>query len=241
MTGVASMMHHDPTSRHHHVHQEVWELLPWYANGTLDGRECAGVETHLATCPACQAELQRCRDVATAVRAAGEPAWSPSPGHFSQLLAHLDAAEAQEAQDGGWWERLRAHGARSLLVLQRTPRLVRWALVAQGAMILLLAGVLAWQVPFAPGPLYRTLSDGRDHVSQGQVHIQVVFADDITEKELRALLTGVGGTIVNGPSSLGVYTVAVPLSGSSPDLMDPVLGAVRAHRNVLFAEPLPTR
>ena len=235
------MRHHDPTSRNHHVHQEAWELLPWYANGTLDGRECAAVEAHLPTCPACQAELQRCRDIATAVHAAGEAAWSPSPGHFSQLLARIDAAEAQEAQDGGWRERLRARYTRSLLALQSTPRLVRWALVTQGAMLLLLAGVLVWQAPFAPGPLYQTLSDGRDPVARGQAHIQVVFADEMTEKELRALLTGVGGTIVKGPSSEGVYTVAVPLSGSAPDLAGPVLDALRAHRHVLFAEPLPTR
>jgi anti-sigma factor RsiW len=235
------MMRHDPTSRTHHGHQGVWELLPWYANGTLDGREGEEVETHLSTCPACQAELQRCRDVAAAVHKAGEAAWSPSPGHFSQLLAHINAAEAQEAPDGGWRGRLRARCTRSLLVLQGAPRIVRWALVAQGAMILLLASVLVWQVPFAPGPLYRTLSDGSDYGSQGQAHIQVVFADDITEQEIRALLTSVGGTIVHGPSSLGVYTVAVPLPGSSPDLVDPVLGAVRAHRKVRLAEPTPTR
>jgi anti-sigma factor RsiW len=235
------MMRHDPTSRTHHGHQGVWELLPWYANGTLDGREGEEVEMHLSTCTACQEELKRCRDVATAVHKAGETAWSPSPGHFSQLLAHMDAAEAQEALDGGWRERLRARYTRSFLVLQRMPRIVRWALVAQGAMILLLASVLVWQVPFLPGPLYRTLSDGSDHVSQGQAHIQVVFADDITEKEIRALLTSVGGTIVNGPSSLGAYTVEILLSGSSPDLVDPVLGAVRAHRKVRLAEPTPTR
>jgi hypothetical protein len=233
------MMHHDPTSRNHHCHQGVWELLPWYANGTLDGREREAIEAHLSTCPACQAELTRCRDIVTAVHAAGEAAWSPSPGHFSQLLAHIDAAETHSTQGGGWWERLRAHGARSLLALQDTPRLVRWALVAQGAMILLLAGVLVWHAPFSPGPLYQTLSDGSDRVPMGQAHIQVVFADEMTEKELRALLTSVGGTIVNGPSSLGVYTVEVPPSGSSPDRVGPVLDAVRAHRNVLFAEPIP--
>ena len=235
------MMHHDPTSRHHHGHQAVWELLPWYANGTLDGRECEEVETHLSTCPACQAELTRCRDVATAVRTAGEPAWSPSPSHLSQLLAHIDAADARGTQGGGWWARLRAQSTKFLLALQGTPRLVRWALVAQGAMILLLASVLAWQAPFSPGPLYQTLSDGDDHVPQGQAYIQVVFADDITEKELRALLTSVGGTIVKGPSSEGVYTVELPLPGSSPDTVGPVLDAMREHGKVLFAEPRPTR
>jgi putative zinc finger protein len=235
------MTPHEANARNHCFHQEVWELIPWYANGTLEGRECDEVETHLSTCSSCQTELRRCRDIASAVHAAGETSWSPSPRHFSQMLARIDATEASGTQDGGWWERLRAQYARHFLALQSTPRLFRWALAAQGAMILLLAGVLVWQEPSSSGPLYRTLSDGGDHVSQGQAHIQVVFADDITEKELRALLTGVGGTIVNGPSSEGVYTVALPLFGNSPDLVDPILGAVRAHRKVRLAEPTFTR
>ena len=235
------MTPHEANARNHRFHQEVWELLPWYANGTLEGRECEEVEMHLLTCTSCQAELRHCRDIGTAIHAAGETAWSPTPGHFPRLLARIDAAEARGSQDGGWWERLRAQCARHLLVLQSTPRMVRWTLAAQGAMILLLAGVLVWQGPFSPGPLYRTLSDGGDHVPQGQAHIQVVFADDITEKELRALLTSVGGTIVKGPSSEGVYTVELPLSGNSPDLVDPILEAMRAHRKVRLAEPTPAR
>jgi anti-sigma factor RsiW len=231
------MTPHEANAQDHCFRQEVWELIPWYANGTLEGREREEVETHLSTCPSCQAELRRCRDIATAVHADGETSWAPSPGYFSQMLSLIDAAEASGTQDGGWWERLRARWARHFLVLQSAPRLFRWALAAQGAMILLLAWVVAWQVPSSPGPLYRTLSDGGDRVSQGQAHIQVVFADDITEKELRALLTSVEGTIVHGPSSEGVYTVELPLSGNSPDLIDPILGAVRAHRKVRLAEP----
>jgi NAD(P)-dependent dehydrogenase (short-subunit alcohol dehydrogenase family) len=181
----------------------------------------------------------------------GHFAISETPTYAGRAVAALAADQqatnkragkaCHATQDGGWWERLRARSTKALLALQGTPRLMRGALVAQGAMILLLAGVLVWQEPFSPGPLYQTLSDGSDHVPQDQAHIQVVFADDITEKEIRALLTSVGGTIVKGPSSLGVYTVELPLSGSSPDLVGPVLDAVREHRNVLFAEPIPTR
>jgi Putative zinc-finger len=234
------MTSHEFNARNHRSHRAVWELLPWYANGTLEGREREAVETHLLTCASCQAELKSCRDIGTAVHAAGETAWSPSAEHFSRLLACIDAAEARGDQDDGWWERLRVQSARLLLTLQSTPRLVRWALVTQGAMIVLLAGVLVWQEPFSPGPLYRTLSDGGDHVPQGQVHIQVVFAEDITEREVRELLTSVGGTIVNGPSSEGLYTVAIPLAENSPAFVDPALKALREHGKVLLAEPTAT-
>jgi hypothetical protein len=234
------MTPHKANARPNRVHQEVCELLPWYVNGRLDGRERVGVETHLSTCPACQAELQQCRDLAAAVQATGEPAWSPSPSRFSQLLARIDAAEAPGAPSDGWWEGLRARHTKPLLVWQRTPRLVRWALAAQGAMILLLGGVLMWHTPFSPAPLYRTLADDRDQVRRSQARLQVAFADEMTAQELRTLLTSIGGTIVNGPSALGVYTVELPVSAGAPELMGPILDAVRAHRQVRFAEPTPS-
>jgi anti-sigma factor RsiW len=235
------MMQHEANAWNNRFHQEVCELLPWYVNSRLEDREREAVETHLSTCPSCQAELRHCRDLAAAVQTAGETAWSPSPGHFSQLMARIDAAEAHDAQDGSWRERLRAQCARHLPVLQSTPRFVRWALAAQGAMILLLAGVLVWQAPFSPGPLYRTLADNGDQARQSQARLQVVFADDLTEQELRTLLNSIGGTIVKGPSALGFYTVEIPVSEGSPGLLDPILDAVRAHPKVRLAEPIPNR
>jgi Putative zinc-finger len=235
------MTPHEVNAQNNRLHQEVCELLPWYVNGRLEGQEREAVETHLSTCPSCQAELRHCHDVAAAVQADGETAWSPSSEHFSRLLARIDAAEVHEAQGGSWRERLRARYTKHLLALQGTPRLVRWTLAAQGAMILLLVGVLVWQAPFSPEPLYRTLADDSDQARENQAHLQMVFADDMTEQELRALLTSIGGTIVKGPSPLGVYTVEIPVSEGSPDLVDPLLDAVRAHPKVRFAEPTPTR
>jgi DNA-directed RNA polymerase specialized sigma24 family protein len=76
---------------------------------------------------------------------------------------------------------------------------------------------------------------------QDQAHLQVVFADEMTAQELRALLTSIGRTIVKGPSALGVYTVEILVSGGSPDLVNPILDAVRAHPKVRLAEPIPSR
>lgn len=43
--------------------QELKELLPWYANGTLAGAERATVEAHLAQCERCQRELYELRQI----------------------------------------------------------------------------------------------------------------------------------------------------------------------------------
>jgi hypothetical protein len=103
----------------------------------------------------------------------------------------------------------------------------------------LLVSVLVWQAVLPSGGLYRTLSS--DPVSQNQVQIRVVFREEITEKEMRALLTSVKGTIVHGPSPLGVYTVEVSLAESAPERVSQVLDTVRAHHQVRLAEPASVR
>jgi anti-sigma factor RsiW len=215
-------------------------MLPWYENGTLDDRERASVEAHLMTCAACQAELARCHDLATAVRAAAD-GWEPSAEHFARVLARLDATAASARPRRGWWDTMCAQYERYRAMLHRTPPLIRWTLVTQSALTLVLAGILVWQAPRAPEHFYRTLSSSSDQAAQQRAQIHVVFADDITEKELRALLTEVRGTIVAGPSPLGVYTVAVALSGDAHALADLALATLRAHPKVRLAEALYTR
>ena len=62
--------------------------------------------------------------------------------------------------------------------------------------------------------------------------VQVVFVPQTTERELRTLLLESGGTVVDGPSSRGVYRISLPTE------TDPVASAAQlaAHPAVLFAE-----
>lgn len=73
-------------------HESSWLLLPWLANGTLEGDERLRVETHLAACARCRRELARCRDLAAALRAAPNAAPSPHPVQLARLMARLPAA-----------------------------------------------------------------------------------------------------------------------------------------------------
>ena len=71
-------------------HQEVWELLPWHANGTLTAEEAERVEVHLERCALCRRELEVCRAMASAVDAAG-----------ALPLAAPEARPPQERAEGG--------------------------------------------------------------------------------------------------------------------------------------------
>jgi hypothetical protein len=219
------------------IHRRVCELLPWYVNGSLAGRERETVDAHLGGCPRCQAEERACRQAAEAVSGAGEVAPSPHPAQFQRLLERVEQEE--RAQGGGWLSSVRS-------LLGATPRPLRGALVAQAAVILLLVGMVEWGVrrpqpgpPAAPaGPaLYRTLSDPAARPAPS-ARRRLMFSPQAAEREIRGLLLGVHGEITAGPSPLGVYTVEVPVGETSAgDPAKVLLARLRSEPQVVFAEP----
>ena len=216
------------------AHQETWELLPWYANGTLEGAEREAVAVHLASCAECRDELARCRALAAEVRGA-VVAPSPHPAQLAGLLRRVDAAEAAAAGAGGGGRRAgRGERRGAMRALARTPRPVRWLLAAQAAaLVVLLVGVGA--LIRRPAAEFRTLSDPAPAAAPlGQV--RVVFAPETTEAELRALLLPLRGELTGGPSQLGAYTVGFP-AGPGAEPMPVVLSYLREHPRVRFAEP----
>jgi hypothetical protein len=135
---------------------------------------------------------------AAAVLAAPARTWSPSPADVSRILARATAADESEPPLTAWWGRRRDQIRRVLAALTPTPPILRWAFAVQGALVVLLASLVVWQAT-TPAPVYRTLARSGDDAEQAGPRIQVAFTEDMTERELRALLTSVGGTLVGGP------------------------------------------
>ena len=102
---------------------------------------------------------------------------------------------------------------------------------------MLLASIVVWQAT-PPAPVYRTLARTGEHAGKAQLLIHVAFTEDMTERELRALLTGVGGTLVSGPSPLGIYTIRIEPPSAAPEV---ALEKLRAHGKVRLAEPSANR
>src|SRR6185369_6147788 len=209
------------------LHRRVWDLLPWYANGTLEDGERRAVESHLAACSRCREELSACRGLGELLLEVPEVAPAPHPAHLARIMEKIGDHER-----AAWRSPLES--LRNLLTA--TPRPVRWALAAQLALVLGLSlgfGRLLLHRQVAP-VTYRTLSDG-PAAPVPVSGLRVVFAPGATEQEIRDLRLGIRGQIVSGPSSLGVYTVEVPMG---PDPLDKVLAHVRKHRQVSLAEPV---
>jgi len=226
-------------SAHGADHRTAWELLPWYVNGTLSGQDLDAVTGHLPGCAACAEEVARCRDLAVAVGVVPAVATAPSAERLARLIARIDAIEHAGGRTNGWRERLRERidGLRDLL--QSTPVPTRWALAAQSALVVLLVAVIASQM--TPSASYRTLASGAGPVARGQAQIRVVFTEDTSERDMRAVLERVAGRIVDGPSTMGAYTVQVPVPAASSDRIAPVLDVLRMQPQVRLAEPIRSR
>lgn len=221
------------------LHKRVWELLPWYVNGTLATLEQRTVEEHLEGCLRCQAELETCRRLGEAVRQSEEIAPSLHPAQLARVMARIEAEEKGHGKRG--WRRGLAAPLRSFRSwMGEAPPFLRGALAAQLLLIVGLVGFLLWR-PAAPQPgpqpaVFHTLSDPEAAPRQAPgTLVRVVFADGTTEKEVRDLLLSLRGQIVSGPSPLGVYTVEIP---NGPDPLDRVLAHLRSRPKVSFAEPV---
>jgi hypothetical protein len=249
-----------PDSRAERLHARVWELLPWHANGTLAPAERATVEGHLDGCARCRMELEACRDTAQALRSAPGASAAPHPAQLSRLLARIEAAEAESDRPRAWGRLGGQPGSlpggepsgqprgelgplaagaprlgRLRQVFALTPRPVRWALAAQLALLLGLS--LLFRPAARPG--YVVLSDPPPvSTAGGAPEIRVVFAEDATERQIRALLLQIHGRFTSGPSPLGTYTVAVPPASRAGDPLDVVISYLRKQPAVRFAQPV---
>lgn len=174
-------------------YQDIHELLPFRANGTLDGADLAAVDAALAEDADLRAELA----ALTAIRATMRAEEVASPGDFglARLMRDVDAET-----------RVAAPVAANDNVVPLS-RLRIW----QVAAAVVLAVGIGFNLPqIGPGsaPMERADSEpaGFTLASGGAAaDFTVVFAPDATEAELRALLLEAGLEIVSGPSALGIY------------------------------------
>lgn len=208
-------------------HRRAWELLPWYVNGSLDGDELERFEEHLGGCDACRREIAVEERWAREIRSSEELVYSPDRA-LAELRARLAAAERSDAPA--------SHGRDSRLArLWRrasgeTSGALRFAVLAQAAAILALVAVLSLE----PAPSeFRTVSDPVAEFRTDGAMVRVVFAEGVTEPELRELLLAADARFVDGPSPRGVYTLEVPR-----ERVESAVEALRRDAQVRLAEPL---
>lgn len=195
-------------------HTRAMELLPWLVNGTLGAPERDAVEEHVRTCITCRLEMKEQQRLQHAVRARRTADISAEAG-FDRLDREIDDAA-------------RAHG----LWRKRSATMAPFGVAAAAGLAVL--AILLWFTPL-PQTANNAYSTLATPPSSDAVLLDVVFAADTTAAEMQALLDGIGGEIVAGPSDVGRYNVRIVEGLADDARLREVLGVLAADRHVRFA------
>ncbi len=202
--------------------QDVEELLPWYVTGRVSREEARGIEAALKTMPDLAdklAQVQREREAVARAAEAVEPA---PPETLQRLLQQVETTRQWrvpriENQDGGGW--LKGALGRNAV----------WQVAFATACVAIVALGIRLYNPTAPGEY--GVANSINQV-QGAT-LLVTFQPAATAGDIASLLTGLNGTIVDGPKPGGTYVVQIP--ANQPGDVDAATTALMSHKDMVLS------
>ncbi len=219
------------------IHQQCWELLPWYANGSLNGAEQTALETHLSTCLVCRKELEYLQKLGQALHATDEADIALQEG-LSATLARVAAEQRIRKGRRSWASTLRSWLRRFASAFLDSPPAIKGTIALQFVLLLALSGLLLLPVSPKTQPAYVTLSTPGLQSSSERARLSVTFDEGTAEKAVRHVLIKLGARIVDGPTSLGRYTVELPIPPTAAGRNSSVLAMLRREPHVSHVEAI---
>lgn len=206
-------LHDKPWSDPPEGHEEIWELIPWYVNGSMPADQSAMVEAHTKTCMICASEL----------------------AHQREMAQEVGKTELYDVPMARSWEKLRAEAMADIAA--RTPTAEprsKWLGLARGqlaalfgaAAIACVALVLVLQTGMPNSDDFVTLTSAPE--AEGQI-IKFQATGTPAADDLAAL----GVLAITGPSEAGVYTATVAEDADAIAIAN----AMMARADILFAAP----
>lgn len=188
--------------------EELEQLLPWYVNGTLDDAESAAVEALLERSESARQELNFLRSLSGRIAQESTPA--PSELGWQRLRRQLHTPTASAAQR--WWKPGIAAAAAVIMALQ--------------VMI----------VVKQPEPYDAELLGSQPAtVIENQWVVQVRFDEDHAWSDLMTVVQELNGSIIDGPSSIGLLRIQVLRDRSQFPTEEQLLDWLNAQNGVTHA------
>lgn len=216
-------------------HEEIIELLPWYANRTLEENERREVEAHLGGCRECAKEVEHLSALRKAIIEIENQGPTLPTFALNRALAKIEeyelagapeVATKESAQPGqGWWSRW----------WKPTPLFAR-ALIGAQIVLVLAVGTIAIYQYTHPVVIYKTASGSVD--DKGRARIVVRFNEGATEQDVRQAVLAIKGKIVDGPSAQSLYTIQLPVAREQNSEIENMLKTLRQNQRVVRSAEL---
>jgi hypothetical protein len=230
------------------LHEEVWLLLPWLANGRLSPAERETAQEHVRRCNACERELALQQLMCNAFTEPDRVTYAPGLS-FRKLMDRIDN-DSRTGDDEASEESLRDRQPEGRSpghpALTRARRVSLWRPpgLAWAASFLILFGLTGMMFTAYrwSAPVFHTKSD--DSVVTPNV-LHIALDRSLPIGEVQELLRAGGARIVESPSNtgfLGVTPVGViagqTTEASANKQLRALSARLRADPRVLWVQPL---
>jgi anti-sigma-K factor RskA len=195
------------------------QLLPWYVNDTLGDDERRQVEAYLERNRDARDEVELLRALRRQVK---EEKIENSPGELGLQRLRREIKQADREQAGS--DRMTGRTVTVASFWRPLAVAACLAVVIQAGVMINLSGGPGSEVEIAHGTAGLTAPV-----------LQVTFAPDATEQEIREVLQAAGASIAEGPTALGIYNLR--LVDAETTSVEEALTTLRASGDVVtFAE-----
>jgi hypothetical protein len=174
---------------------ELREKIPLYLKGGLTQSEKREFEEAIQKFPGLKDEIEEFTEFHEVYREIEKEIPPPSLNLYERISDNIRAEKKTEAAP----EKRFAGKFQDLLKgFFWSPR-VSWAVVSVQIVLII---ILLFSLP--RDDKYETLTSKTEGI-----RVNVVFKENTVEKEMRALIHKIGGSIVSGPSSTGLYVIEI--------------------------------
>ncbi|SFH62944.1 hypothetical protein [Albimonas pacifica] len=201
---------------------DLWALIPWYVNGTLDAAESAAVQRAIAADDDFAAEVDRQLGVAARVCMLEEPQMEQAQARsWETLRARIEAEERA---------RMPAPAQESAFARLLAKLTSRAGLAVAGGVCAAALAIAVLPIGVGEDDAYRTLTS---QTAEAGAAIRFQAAPDVPRAALERLLAAQGLTLLGEPSEGGVFRAAGPEGAD----LDAAAQALMAAPEILFAAP----
>lgn len=215
-------------------HDEVWALLPWHANGSLDQAEADRLNHHLRDCLVCRRELAAQQTLAIGMQHAPPLEMSMKPS-FDRLMSRIQAEATLKNEVDGMEQASIISVWRERLLDFLAPK--RMAVALASLALLLTVAWLLPEISVPSGNQYHTVANPGSGAQYTRNDIRVVFADPRGEQAIGILLKAIDARIVDGPNAVGAYTIRIAEGEGSELTVFEAIRQLRESKQVVLAEP----